>query len=383
MSGVLIDELLVFSDHHGHPFSYGSKEVLLPTDLFRSTSDVLYNSRLIESCRVIKQMEEYARKNNIKSAVFCGDLFHTQEAVPTEAFNLTLRSIRSLAQQCKLYLLVGNHDSADRLGQVHSLEAFRLVPNVEVFGWESKSLTINHSGRLDTYTMCFVPYSDRKQLIKSTIQAHSTAGCEPRLLFAHLGIQGAKVGSDYVLINENDLSIDDIPTKGFAGCLFGHFHEHQQLFQNGWYVGATHHHNWGDVNTKRGFLHVRVYINSIEFDFIESDAPRFLAINERDLEQVSIREKDFVKVFTEKKMTDSEIKKVRSAAKSENCEVVYIPPDVRIQIHELNDQNLSPTAMVETWVKAHSDWLKEHLPEVNHTELVEYGKKILTKVENV
>jgi len=377
MADVLIDELLVFSDHHAHPFPFGSQEVM--------HDGVLTNSRLVDACQVIEQMRKYADDHDIEKIVFGGDLFHTREAVSTDAFNFTSREIAKFAKNVEaVYMLVGNHDCFDREGKVHSLEVFDHIPNVVVKGWErSGSLRSHVRGRRgDTYTLCFVPYTENRQLAIDTIRNHADTACEgPKLLFAHLGMQGAKVGSDYVLVSEGDIGVGDIPYTAFAGCLFGHFHQHQPLFPNGWYIGASHQHNWGDVNTKRGFLHVRVYQHHIEFDFIESEAARFIAVTEEELTTANLREKDFVKVLTEKRLSPADADAMRKTIKSTNCEVIYVPPKAKLQAIELDEKHLTPAAMVETWVKANEPWLKENMPDVTHEELIEYGRTILAKVQ--
>lgn len=382
MPDVIIDELLVFSDHHAHPFPFGSKEVL--------HDGVLHNSRLLESCLVLDQMRKYADEHKIQTIVFGGDLFHTREAVTTDAYNLTMHHLARLLSNRAAYLLVGNHDYADREGKIHSLENIKLwggrwADRINVVDWRQTHCELHerHQGyRGDVYDLCFVPYTENRQLAAETIQRHAALKKDgPRLLFAHLGMQGAKVGSDYVLVNDGDIGLDDIPHKEFTGCLFGHFHQHQQLFQNGWYIGASHQHNWGDVNTVRGFLHVRVYIDHIEFDFIPSDAARFIAIRDVDLDKTEIREKDFVKILTEKRLSPDATDAIRKTTKSTNCEVIYVPPKVKLQAVELDEKHLTPSAMVETWVKANEPWLKENMPDVDQATLVEYGRSILAKVQ--
>lgn len=381
MPDVIIDELLVFSDHHAHPFPFGAKEVL--------HGGVLHNSRLLEACSVLDQMRKYADEHKIKTVIFGGDLFHTRESVSTDAVNLTSECIARLVSNRAAYLMVGNHDYFDREGKVHSLEGFKLwggrwADKLSIVDWSATHCDLHerHQGfRGDSYDLCFVPYTENRQLAIDTIQKHAKTGDGPRLLFAHLGMQGAKVGSDYVLVSDGDIGLDDIPYKAFAGCLFGHFHQHQQLFMNGWYIGASHQHNWGDVNTKRGFLHVRVYLDHIEFDFIESDAARFIAVRDVDLDTTPIREKDFVKVLTEKRLSPDATDAMRRTTKSANCEVIYVPPAIKLAAVELDEKHLTPSAMVETWVKANEPWLKENMPDVDHDALVQYGRAILAKVQ--
>lgn len=382
MPDVLIDELLVFSDHHAHPFPYGSQEVM--------HNGVLTNSRLVDACLVLDQMREYADAHKIQTIVFGGDLFHTREAVSTDAYNLTTHHLARLISNRCAYLMVGNHDYFDREGKVHALEGLKLwgrkwADRLSIVDWGQGHCDLHerHQGfRGDAYDLCFVPYTEDRQLAANTIKSHADLKVDgPKLLFAHLGMQGAKVGSDYVLVSDGDIGVDDIPYQKFAGCLFGHFHQHQPLFPNGWYIGASHQHNWGDVNTKRGFLHVRVYIDHIEFEQIESNAARFIAVNEADLATTVLREKDFVKILTEKRLSPVDADAIRKTTKSTNCEVIYVPPKVKLQAVELDEKHLTPETMIATWVQANEPWLKENMPNVSYEELIQYGRAILAKVQ--
>ncbi|NBU69936.1 MAG: hypothetical protein EBS53_00575 [Bacteroidetes bacterium] len=378
MVDVMIDEFVVFSDHHAHTFPFGAKE--------EAYENYFVNSRLKASYDVVAEIQKYVASNNIKKVFFCGDLFHTREAVPTVALNLMHRAISSLASVARVWMMPGNHDYADRDGKIHSLEVFKRIDGCRVIDWNTPSdtpglapRTLRMYGlRKDAVTYSFVPYTDDRQQAAECIAtaANSTLPNEPHILFAHLGIQGAKVGSDYVLVSDNDVSVSDIPWQKFAGCFFGHYHEHQQLFKNGWYVGATHQHNWGDANTKRGFLHVKVYLDHVDFDFVETkSAPKFILSKEGS--QTKPRPMDFVRILTSKKHTPAEIDSLRQSSGAENCEVIYMPPEVQAATLELSEENLSPVAMVPAWVKANEAWVKSHLPGIEKSDLVTYGKTLL------
>lgn len=344
MPDIVIDEFVVFSDHHAHPFPYGSHEV--------EHNGVFVNDRLLASKLVIDEITAYCRTNKIKHTVFCGDMFHTRSSVPTLATNLMYDAIESLSYYSKVYMMPGNHDYADRAGKVHSLHTFKSLPNVVIFdrteaGKENSTLTpMSKMG--EQLRFSFVPYTDDRALATKEIQELSnlTQPLIPHMLFSHLGIQGAKVGSDYVLVSDSDVTTTDLPVDKFSLCLFGHYHEHQQLFKNGWYVGATHQHNWGDANTKRGFLHVRVYRDYVDFTHIESTAaPRFIVTQSEDTE---VRAIDFVRYMAPKNLSLDEVTKLRSKAKSSTYEVIAAPeeaPDVMVL-----DADLSLAKMVSSWV---------------------------------
>lgn len=375
MGDVVIDELLVFSDHHGHPFTYGAKEVAFQGHFV--------NSRLLESRKVLEEISAYADLYNIKKIVFGGDLLHVREAVPTDAVVLTMTAIHGMVSKGKeLFAVTGNHDYFDRAGYIHSMEMLKYMKNVHVFDPTCPKPYADCVGRSgDPYRLHFVPYTDDRTTAVERLQQageRTAPGKRPDLLFAHLGMQGAKVGSDYVLVSDNDISVDDVPYDKFAGCFFGHYHQHQQLFKNGWYIGASHQHNWGDVNTKRGFLHVTVYVDYVDFKFIETSAPRFVSF--RDDNPVMVRSKDFVRVLTSRKMTDKQTEEVRDELGTETCEVVYLPPEVTMSAMALSEENLSPEHMLSAWVDANEAWLKQNLPDVAQDDLVSYGRSMLASV---
>lgn len=372
MGGVLIDELILFSDHHAHNFPYGAKDV--------KYKNYHINSRLLAGCNVLRQIGDYAHANRIDKIVFAGDLFHVREAVTTDVVYHTREAIRYMVRHNKkLYAIPGNHDYYDRFGHVHSLSMIADIPGVHVIDHRSACKHVDLFGkRGDAYKIHFVPYTDDRNEAVKRLQAAgeaATKGKWPELLVAHLGMQGAKVGSDYVLVSDQDLTVDDVPYDRFTACFFGHYHQHQKLFRNGWFIGASHQHNWGDVNTKRGFLHVRLYVDHVEFDFIETDAPRFVSFKEDN--PLPVNPGDFVRVLTDRKLDEDQVKSVREDLGTENCEVVYVPPEVETGTMELSEENLSPENMVAAWVAANEDWLKTNMDDVAHEDLIAYGRSLL------
>lgn len=366
MADVKIDEFLVFSDHHSHPFSYGAEEVL--------HDGKHVNSRVFHSYDVLRQIKDYAAKNNIKKTVFCGDMFHVPQNLSVAALNLTFSAIKDLAAVSQVFLMPGNHDYADREGKLHSLSVFSSIKNVKVMDWES-SLSVSTAGSLgDSVTYAFVPYHLDKSRLVSTIQAHAKAVSGPTILFGHFGIQGATIGSDYVLVSDHDMSASDIPWQAFTGCLFGHYHKHQQLFKNGWYVGATHAHTWGDANERRGFLHVCAYLDYITVKFVETKAPRFLLMDS----PAPADALDFVRIkSTDTTLSPEAAEQIKKAVGSAVCEIVHVEKSYQLEDMELSEDNLSPNKMLESWVQANKDQLKEQVPSKSLTEVLEFGRRLL------
>lgn len=345
-------EFLIFSDFHAHNFKYGAKRVSVPAQMG------LYNSRLADSLRVLTEMRMYAHRHGIECVLFGGDLFHRRSAVSTDVFNLVLESLSYFETDgIELHLLVGNHDMADRLGHVHSLEAFDFLPNVFIHDSVNLVPTLG-------FDMVTVPYTDDVNEARRRLQRAGELVYDPdnTILLAHLGMQGAKVGSDYVLISDGDIVTKDVPNERFAGCFFGHFHEHQQLFSNGWFIGASHQHNWGDSGGKRGFLHVKLEGGKVSFKRLETSAPRF--INVRSVEDFKqVKENDFVRVHI-----SEEIPTVPLELPSENVEIVETPVTEEFEF-ELDNLSLMDT--LEAWVDAKDPPNKEHV--------LKTGRELLAK----
>ena len=236
-------DIILFSDHHAHNFTYGATK-----ELWRDGN--LHNSRLLDSVRVLYEIGDYVKQHDeIDCVLFGGDLFHKRNIFNTDVFNLTFKAIQEMAEK-RIYMIPGNHDFGNRVGSLHSLQPFDAIDNVIVVD-TAQSYDIAN----DLY-ISFVPYSDSKDRIvqgfNKCLKDIENAG-EHCLLLAHCGVQGAKVGSDYVLVHDGDISLDDVPYSSYDAFFFGHYHRHQKLCDKAWFIGATHQHNCGEVGCVRGF----------------------------------------------------------------------------------------------------------------------------------
>lgn len=272
------ENLVIFSDHHAHDFPYGSRRVPYGAGTV--------NSRLYASHLVIKEVADYAEKHNVSEVVFLGDLFHKRAVFSTDVYNLTVDALRYMTLKgIKLHMIPGNHDYANRDGTSHSLQALQYIDGIEVYS--DPKVVKGHFGGRSAY---FIPYIEKKDDFLAALRANDE---KYDYLFAHQGIQGAKVGADFVLRNSNDIEAGDFSDLGHGKCFFGHFHQHQQVAPNAWYVGATHQHVWSDANTERGFIH----LVDGEVRFVEThSAPRFHVIGEGESTE-RVRPGDFVRII--------------------------------------------------------------------------------------
>lgn len=350
---------LVFSDFHAHNFAEGASRVeheVLPG---------LFNSRLIAAGKAIDQICDYAKDNGIELVLFAGDMFHSRSKLDVDVVNVLHYHLRKLSECTTVYAIAGNHDYADKFGNIHSLSP--LADSIRILEGNGCVGLTEVGSQYTQILISGVPYTDSLEEAKIRLQRSADFGilgdeAAYKILLAHLGMQGAKVGSDYVLIEKTDIQVSDVPYDSFDVCLFGHFHEHQQLFGNGWYVGATFQHNWGDANTKRGFLDITLdkgkkpVIKQIECEA----PPKYWVLDKSNAKKLKplIREQDLVRITDDTKSDDivcSELQEIPKAAKETKEEV------------ELPVNTLDPRNMIEFWVK----------DKQGSDDLIELGKSIL------
>lgn len=360
-----LEELLLFSDLHAHNFKYGSKRVTTDTGIF--------NSRLLDTLSVLDEIKDYALAHGITTILFGGDLFHRRQTYNTEVFNLIFQKFQEFSDEGLMLLMIpGNHDYADRQGLVHALQPFDSIANVRVMDNTEEITRV--AGRILIHPVPYTPDLERAKELLAAAGRCADQDDGPNILLAHLGMQGARVGSDYILVSDGDIRVKDVPHESFHACFFGHYHEHQQLFSNGWFIGATHEHNWGDVGGKRGFLHAKVYRDRVDFKRIETQAPKFLVLYDgtichsaEDFGQPP-RDKDFVRIMVDT-ADAATIRRVQRELGREDVEVIPGLDKEEIVL-TLQASQLDPESALEAWVKANDS-------DIDRATLLREGKAIL------
>jgi DNA repair exonuclease SbcCD nuclease subunit len=259
--------VLLFSDHHAHAF--------------KPYSNVLssgINSRLWDSVQVLNQIAKLVKKHKVDVVLFGGDLFHVRGTLNVQTFNLVFDAIAHMRMYAQVGLLVGNHDQTNRTGDVHSVYSLGSVVRVmDKPTW--------NAFQVDAVTLQVfsLPYHSDKdvllQAVEQAVQSHPK-GFHPAILLGHFGVTGAKVGGNFVLVDNHNLEVADLRFSEFDQVFLGHYHEPQQLVVNVRYLGATHHHNWGDVGSERGCWLWDTQENQkySEPTLIPLDAPRFVVV---------------------------------------------------------------------------------------------------------
>ncbi|MCF6205311.1 MAG: metallophosphoesterase [Sulfurovum sp.] len=290
-------KILIFSDLHAHTF--GPYSTALPNGT---------NSRLQDAVNVIDDVRMAANSLKVDLVLFAGDLFHERRYVVTQAMNLVYTALEELSQEVSLAMIVGNHDQSDRLGRHHALKTMSTFATVlDEAGWYCLG---GHGG--ETISLLAVPYIEDASDLRSAVKLPCPFSPEDtRLFLGHLGVSGAKIGSDFVYTNGAEPTIQDIPTSDFSAGFLGHFHLHQQLASNFWYVGAPMQHNWGDKGQERGIVLYDTSTN--ESSFLPLEHPQFVEIDSRNLKlRRSDSEKgNFVRVLSPVAWPEEDVEALR------------------------------------------------------------------------
>lgn len=258
-----MSKIVLFSDIHIHPF--GNYSTILPNGL---------NSRVQDSINCITQIKDYCITNNIDAVLFGGDLFHERRQVTTSTYNAGLDAIKQLAGVVPIFAISGNHDQSDKLGTTHSLHGFHNLKNVTV---ADKPGSYIFSGWKYEYEVVAIPYTENTEMLKEIVNNKRLTYSLPRIQLIHTGIQGATIGTDFVYANPTDPTLHDLACSKYDLVVLGHFHKHQQLAENCWYIGSPLAHNWSDKGEIKGFLVYDTETKTIEQ--ISLKAPRFIEYN--------------------------------------------------------------------------------------------------------
>jgi DNA repair exonuclease SbcCD nuclease subunit len=189
--------------------------------------------------------------------LFGGDLFHARGTIHVQTWNMVYDAITRMRLLRSVGLLVGNHDQSTRAGDIHSVYGLSTIATImdKPAWYEFQVANTKIGNRPESLHVLALPYSkDRDGLVAQArlLADASPTTLNPTLMLGHFGVSGAKVGSNFVLLDQHLLTLADIPYDKVDQTFLGHYHEPQELLPNVRYIGATHHHNWGDVGSMRG-----------------------------------------------------------------------------------------------------------------------------------
>lgn len=201
------------------------------------------NQRLIDIITSMDLALAYAAETR-QSIIHCGDLFHDRKGVRPEVLHWVgdwLLHARAL--KVPLFILAGNHDMSINGDGTSSIRG--LVSAATIIDRECVH-------RVDGFNIAFLPYTDDPKHVRQyTAGLTDCAG-----LVAHLGLGDPKhadaIPADYEV--PGAINVADLNPQRFTQVFLGHYHNHQQVIENVWYVGSPLQLSFKEAGQRKGFM---------------------------------------------------------------------------------------------------------------------------------
>lgn len=302
----------ILSDLHYHSWT-----------AFAETDAKGVNSRLKAIIDATRFAAEKLRDRGGNAIFLAGDVFHKRGEVAPSVLNPVMDLYRDLiGQGFTIYAIPGNHD-------LERNDSERLANSITAL--ESVGVTVAHEPMTvelnpDHKVVLFPWYSTVNQLI-----AHMTSWRDD--LVEDLADHDAEPHLDAIIHAPIDGVLPHLPSHGLdANALFstgfnrvfsGHYHNHKDLGQGVYSIGALTHQSWGDIGSTAGFL----IVDGDEVEQHETEHPKFVDLTGDESEDEA-REKcadNYVRVRIEIEK-DSELKEFRDGVLAMGAKGVSVIP---------------------------------------------------------
>lgn len=242
---------IIFSDLHLHNWNFGA-----------TVTPEGFNSRLWNQWLSAKEMINYAEEYNVKYVYFCGDLFHIHGFVSTPALFIATKIFTELRKRgIKLRVVPGNHDMADKQGNIHGL---CIASEEEISGkWMDDGLNV--------YAL---PYTQSEEALKQFLG--NVGDGDGGMVLLHQGVAGVPLSSGYLL--DEKLNPKMIPDNSVA--FTGHYHFHKKVTPRLTVVGNLTPLNWGDIDQGKGWLCWDDETGKCE-QILQRSSPMFISWNKK------------------------------------------------------------------------------------------------------
>jgi len=187
---------------------------------------------------------ETAKKHEVPTIEFLGDLFHTHAVLRVEVVDFWQRVFNKIEfEGIECRVLVGNHDQPGSREKEQIMNALNIfVP--EDGGVDSLRTIINKPVIIDN--IAYIPYmSDETAFLKASHDLHDQAGGE-KLLVAHQTFTGATYENGFYAEDGIDPAL-----VAQDAIISGHIHKQQEIGKC-WYQGTPKWDTMSDANEDKG-----------------------------------------------------------------------------------------------------------------------------------
>jgi len=283
------------------------------------------NSRLFDFLRCFDAAVDCAIERHADLAVFAGDAYRSREPNPTHQREFAQRIHRLVAAGVPALLVAGNHDLPSLPAKASSLDVFsvlevpgvRVVRKPEIVDVATKSGAIRCAcfpaltraalledgdrrldadalrralaRRLEAKLAALADVADSEPSARQTPQAEA-ATPRPTILVAHVGVEGAMLGSEVNLVSamEPTVPLAAVADPRYAYVALGHVHRFQEMSARPpvVYSGSLERVDFGEEGQQKGFVVVDLEPASdvpsgwqASYEFVPTPARRFVTVD--------------------------------------------------------------------------------------------------------
>lgn len=220
---------------------------------------------------VIKSIIAAIRKNKVKNCVFCGDYFHSRSNLSVDTINIAYKCMQALAKECRVILLIGNHDLFNKnTVDVSSVNMFQDIDGVEIVALpcevavnSKKALLVPWLSDLsgfarESYDFMFGHFDiSSKYLMTSYIEEHSAKAKATSEISDMIDSDDMLASAASVSQSTADSVGDFVEYAKRGGTVFaGHIHKHSEFKSKGRnfiFVGSPYQQTLGDEGNECGY----------------------------------------------------------------------------------------------------------------------------------
>lgn len=303
---------LIISDTHHHDWSQFAETL---SDGRNSRNEIIIE----ETYKAAQELKE--RGGNV--IIHAGDIFHTRGKLKPSILNPVIQLYKKLVDEdFDVHVVPGNHDMEAN----DSGEYTNAVTALEGVGVHVYTETTYHN----ELNILFIPWLSKVDEYRKELEWHNDAGKEFDVV-THSPLNGVIEGlPDHGLSHNELLEFDNV-----RNFFTGHYHNHKVFLageRSVVSIGALTHQNFGDVNSKAGYLLYDMDRNALVQ--AETFAPKFKSFDTDvdDFEDFDFRNA-YVRIKTDF-TTERDMKQLRQMAIDEGAVGVVVMPTKKSSVVE-------------------------------------------------
>lgn len=356
--------------------------------------------RLNICINVIRQILKSVKANKIDTVIFGGDLFHCRQTIDVNTLNVAMKCITELSKRCKVYLIIGNHDTYLKNSvDINSLMMFSNNQNIVIVSSPTEIILNNEKFLLCPWLSDLSNYEKEeydfmvghfdipsKFLIKSYIYEHSKQSSVSNdisnLIDKEVEVTPLKQ-SNTTILDDVDKKSDNligsfVEVVKKSGTIFaGHIHKHKEFIykqRKFIFIGATNHQTKQDIGDDRGYY---ILDEKNKYQFITfTNLPNYVNIRMSDILTIGFDNFDFsvAKGNIVCKVYDAEVDNILEAKINQrlNDSEIYeeLIPDYEVNINygESSDNQNESIKLIK---KSKLDYIRNYIDNISKETLEE------------